>query len=140
MPKADKRPTGRPSKYERRYCEEVVADMADGFSLTAFAGKIGVSRSTINEWIDQFPEFSEAVSRAKAARLRKWEEMGHKIADKGTGGPGGATMVVFGLKNMGGDEWSAPERRELTGKDGEALPAAQVTIFALPDNGRDRDG
>lgn len=105
------RPVGRPTKYEPRFCEMLVEDMAKGFSLTAFAGLIGVSRSTLNEWIEQFPEFSEAASRGKALRLRDWENVALEMRRNG-GGPGGATITVFGLKNMGGDEWSDTTKLE----------------------------
>lgn len=119
-PKAEsvdgKRPVGRPTKYEPRFCDEVMADMAEGYSLTAFAGKIGVSRGTLNEWAEAHPEFSEAVSRAKAARLRKWEALGLGVAANGSGGPGAATVIVFGLKNMGDDEWTAPDKVEHSGR------------------------
>ena len=127
---------GRPTKYESRFCEMVVEDMAKGYSLTAFAGLIGVNRDTLHQWAKEHPEFSDAVSRGKALRLRDWETVGLEMRKNG-GGPGGATITVFGLKNMGGDEWSDTSRTELTGKDGAPLPAASpVTIFALPDNGR----
>lgn len=102
---------GRPTKYEPRFCDEVVADMAEGFSLTAFAGKIGVNRDTIDEWRKVHPEFSEACTRAKAHRLRFWEQTAINVAAKGTGGPGAATVITFGLKNMGDDEWR--DKREL---------------------------
>jgi hypothetical protein len=36
--------------------------------------------------------------------VRKWEADLHRIAKEG-GGCGSATAVMFGLKNMGGDEW-----------------------------------
>jgi hypothetical protein len=114
-PKAESNPVGRPSKYDPMYCDMVEADMAEGYSLTAFAGGIGVSRSTIGEWMAEHPEFSAAVSRSKAKRLRGWEKMGIDIAAKGTGGPGAATIVVFGLKNMGDDEWRDKQEVEHTG-------------------------
>lgn len=91
--------------------------MGSGLSLGAFAGKIGVSRSTINEWMAANPEFSEAVSRAKSARLLHWELAGLSVAKEG-GGAGAATMIVFGLKNMGGDEWTDTQKTELTGAGG----------------------
>jgi hypothetical protein len=94
--------------------------MSEGYSLTAFAGSIGVCRSTINEWMEVHPEFSEAVRCAKAARLYEWERIGLKVAKDG-GGTGSATVVVFGLKNMGGEEWADIQRSELTGKDGGAI-------------------
>jgi hypothetical protein len=111
---AGKRPVGRPTKYEKRFCDMLVEDMAAGFSVTAFAGSIGVSRSTINEWAEH-PEFSEALNAGKAKRLRFWEQTAINVAAKGTGGPGAASVITFGLKNMGGDEWSAPDKHEIAG-------------------------
>lgn len=127
---ATPRPVGRPTKYEPRFCEAVIEDMGEGYSLTAFAGLIGVNRDTINAWMAQFPEFSEAVTRAKAARLRNWEDAAIKMRTNG-GGPGGATITVFGLKNMGGDEWSDTTKHELTGKDGAAIKAEVSTDDAF---------
>jgi hypothetical protein len=88
---------GRPSKYEERFCDEMEAFMAQGYSATAFAGHIGVSRSTIDNWAKEYPEFLEALNRAKAKRLLEWEKIGLKVArEGGTGGQ--STMITFGLK------------------------------------------
>ena len=130
-PKSEHKPVGRPTKYEPRFCQEVEDDMREGYSLTAFAGKIGVDRATLTNWTDEHPEFLAAVSRGKALRLRCWEKMGIDVAAKGTGGPGASTVIVFGLKNMGGDEWVDTSRREITGKDGEP--------FTVNIEGRDAD-
>jgi hypothetical protein len=62
-----KHPGGRTSDYRQQYCHQLQEFMRAGFSLTAFAGHIGVAPSTINVWMGAHPEFSEAVSRAKAA-------------------------------------------------------------------------
>lgn len=107
----DKAKGGRPTKYEPRYCDMVIEDMGKGYSLTAFAGLIGVNRDTIHAWTKDHTEFSEAVSRAKALRLRDWETVALSMRTNG-GGPGGATITVFGLKNMGGDEWADISRTE----------------------------
>lgn len=114
------KPVGRPTKYEPRYCDEAEAFMAQGYSLGAFAGSIGVARSTINEWIDNQPDFSEAVSRAKAKRLMHWETAGLAVAKDG-GGPGTATIIVFGLKNMGDADWSDRQQHELSGPGGAPI-------------------
>ena len=111
-------PKGRPSKYEPRFCDEVEDFMRQGFSLGAFAGEIGVARSTINEWIESHPDFSEAVSRAKGRRLLHWERAALNVAQKG-GGPGTATIIVFGLKNMDADgDWRDKQEHEHTGANG----------------------
>jgi hypothetical protein len=118
-PAADetKRPPGRPTKYEPRFCEMVVEDMAKGYSLTAFAGSIGVCKDTIHAWTKEHPEFSDAVARAKAVRLRDWETVALAMRTNG-GGPGGATVTIFGLKNMGSGEWTDKQEIEHTGAAG----------------------
>ena len=119
-------PAGRPSDYQEEYAERVVTFCADGYSLTAFAGEIGVARSTINEWMAVYVEFSEAVSRAKAKRARWWEDRAREIAQKG--GPGGqATMVIFGLKNHAADDFKEVTRQEHTGRHGDPIETQSLT-------------
>ena len=91
---------GRPTKYKPAYCTEVINTMATGLSLTAFAGEIGVARSTINEWIDNVPEFSEAVRVAKAKRTLALER-GMLSAENGPA----VTARMFALKNADPEEW-----------------------------------
>ena len=129
------RSVGRPSSYDPKFCDMVVEDMSKGYSLTAFAGLIGVCKATLNNWMDEHPEFLDAVKRAKAARLRDWEANAINMRANG-GGPGGATITIFGLKNMGGDEWSDTQRHEVTGKDGAPLKS-DMTVKVDPDTLRD---
>lgn len=113
-------PAGRPSKYSPAYVEEVVDFCEQGYSLTAFAGHIGVDRDSISEWCKQHPEFSVACNRAKAKRAAWWESRGRDIAQNG--GPGGqATMVIFGLKNHAPEDFSDKTQHEHTGADGKDL-------------------
>ena len=119
-------PAGRPTDYLEEFAERVETFCADGYSLTAFAGEIGFCRATINNWCGEFPEFLEAVNRAKAARARWWEERAREIAQKG--GPGGqATMVIFGLKNHAPDDFKEVTRQEHTGKDGGPIATQILT-------------
>lgn len=121
-------PAGRPTKYEERYGEELEAFMGEGYSATAFAGHIGVSRATIDNWSKEHPEFLEALTRAKAKRLLQWEKTALTVAKEG-GGPGSATVVVFGLKNMGGDEWADVTKQELSGPGGGPIQS-KTTVDA----------
>jgi hypothetical protein len=105
------RKPGRPSLYDPRYCDEVIVHMEQGYSLASFSDYILVNRDTIHEWTRVHPDFSDAVARGKAARLKFWEKLGIEVAQ--TGGNGSqATMVIFGLKNMGSDEWR--DKQEVT--------------------------
>ena len=103
---------GRPTKYQSSYCDLVIEHMTDGASLTSFAAEIGVARSSINEWMEQNPEFSEAVKIAKAKCSAWWERLGRKNA---ADGGGNATLVIFGLKNMAADDWREKQEVEHSG-------------------------
>lgn len=127
---SQKHPGGRPSKYDPAFCEVVVTEMANGFSLTAVSAIIGVTRATINNWMAEYPEFLEAVTRGKAIRLLHWERTALAVASQG-GGPGSATMVVFGLKNMGGDEWSDTTKTEVSGPGGKPVQTEDVSAREL---------
>lgn len=111
-------PAGRPSDYEPKFCDDIVSFMAQGYSMTAFAGDIGVCRDTISEWASKHPEFSAAIKRGKAARTKNLEggllseELGPKV-----------TARIFALKNAAPDEWR--DRHEVSGPDGGPI---QVTV------------
>jgi len=120
-----KRPEGRPSKYKPAYCNEVVEHMAQGASLTSFAGEIGVARSTINQWMEDHREFSEAVHVGKAKCAAWWEQAGRNIV-MGGGGPGASTLAVFGIKNMAPEDWRDKQEHDHTSSDGTMTPKAPV--------------
>lgn len=115
-------PVGRPSLYDPKYCNEVIDFCAQGFSLTAFAGKIRVARDTIAEWGYVHPEFSEAIKIAKACAAYSLETDAGKVRKTG-GGPGTAAMIIFGLKNFAPDEYQ--DRREP-----ESLTPDQLALIA----------
>lgn len=74
--------------------------MGLGYSLTAFAGTIGVCRDTLHEWTREHPEFSDAVKVAKAKRTFTLET---KLLN-GEIGPH-VTAAIFALKNAAPEEW-----------------------------------
>jgi transposase len=138
----EKHAGGRPSKYEERFCDLLIADMAEGFSVSAFAGSIGVCRATINVWAKEHPEFLEALSCGKAKRLRFWEQTAISVAAKGTGGPGAASVITFGLKNMGDDEWTDTTKHDVGGKVAHEHVFRLEFVDGLPggDEGPDPEG
>jgi hypothetical protein len=91
---------GRPTDYRPEYCEAVIAAMSEGLSLTAFAGLIGQGRDTVYKWIRAHSEFSDAVTRARAARVL-WLERKLLRSRKGAE----TTAAIFALKNAAPDEW-----------------------------------
>lgn len=118
----EKRPVGRPSKYSPAYCEEVIACMGQGYSFTAFAGEIGVDKDTLYEWVKVHPEFSGAVKKARAKRLRFLEE---KLLTGDTGPR--VTAMIFALKNADADEWRDKVTNEHTGPHGGPVQTVSMS-------------
>lgn len=111
-------PAGRPSSYKQVYCNEVIEYLAGGHSVTAFAGHIGVARSTVFKWADEIVEFSDALKVGQAKATAFWEKILIKVASEGGGN---ATAAIFGLKNRASDDWADKTVNEHTGKDGGAI-------------------
>lgn len=126
----DNLPAGRPSKYNPAYCREIIETMGEGYSLTAFAGVIGVCRDTLNEWQREHPDFSDAVKVAKAKRTLSLEK-DLLSADSGSV----VTSRIFALKNAAPDEWRDRKDHNLTSDDGSMTPkgidASKLSAEAL---------
>lgn len=115
------RPVGRPTLYSQQYVNEVKEFMAQGYSLTAFAGHIGTGIETVYGWERQIPEFSEAVKTARAKRVGNLE-LGLLREDM----PGPAvTARIFALKNAAPAEWR--DRIEHTGANGGPIQSVALT-------------
>jgi DNA-binding XRE family transcriptional regulator len=104
-------PAGAPSKFKPAYCDEVITHCSDGASLLSFAAEIGVARSTIQQWEIDHPEFSVAVKIAKAKCAAWWERVNRHNAQTNQGN---ATSCIFGLKNMGADDWRDRKETDIT--------------------------
>lgn len=69
---------GRPTKYDKKYCEELIEHMAKGLSYEAFAGTVSVSKQTLYDWEKANPEFLDAKEIAIEKCRIFWEELGIK--------------------------------------------------------------
>ena len=122
----------RPTKYTEAMGDELISWMAQGYSLTAAAGKIGVSRQTVYAWAEEKPEFSDALKHARAASAAWWEDQARITA---TTGDGNASVVIFALKNRVADEWRDKVETDHTSSDGSMSPkgidASQLSDAAL---------
>lgn len=110
---------GRPTKYTDGLGDELIRWMRDGYSLTAAAGKIGISRQTVYAWAEEKPAFSDALNEARAAAAAWWEDRAQDVA---MGKEGNAAMVIFGLKNRVADEWRDKQEHAHTSPDGSMTP------------------
>lgn len=61
-----KRKPGRPTKLTDERVETILVALRAGNYLETAARVAGVSYQTLNEWRKDFPEFSEAVEKARA--------------------------------------------------------------------------
>lgn len=111
--------TGRPSKYDPAFCDKVLPFMGQGYSTTALAGHLGVSRSTLYLWMDNHQEFSDAVKEGMAASAIWWEDC---LRANAMTGNGNATSAIFGLKNRATDDWRDRRETDLTSSDGSMTP------------------
>jgi hypothetical protein len=116
---------GRPTKYDPGFIDSIVEFMGRGYSLTAYAGEIGVHRETLLNWGQEHPEFFDAIKRGKAARVKCLEttlllgETGPKV-----------TGHIFALKNADPDEWRDKHEYEHGGTGGGPIQLVTGVIRA----------
>lgn len=115
-------PGGRPSDYDPAFCADVIEYMKAGYSKTAAAGLLGVTKQTLLNWCDAHPEFFDAVKRGEVLRTAKLEGDLLGASDGPT-----VTSRIFALKNAAPDEWR--DKREVEHQGG-------LTI-TLPSDSRD---
>ena len=92
------------AKYRQEICKRCIQAGARGYSLTAFAGMLGVSRKKLDRWADCYPRFAEAIGAHKAKRAKYWEDQLARIARDG-GKTGSTTMVMFALRSLAAEDY-----------------------------------
>lgn len=101
---AKKKTLGRPTDYNPKYCADIVnfflnhiidRDKPDYPTITDFARKYNITRSSINLWATKYPDFSEALKQIK--------ELQKEIIIKGAiTGVFNASFSIFAMKNIAG--------------------------------------
>lgn len=86
--------------------DEILSQMAQGFSLAAAAAELGIHRQRVYEWMERHPEFADTVKLAQAKRQRFLENR-LLTADAGPV----VTSTIFALKNAGPEDWR--DKREV---------------------------
>ena len=123
---------GRPTKYKKRYCKDIIAFFNDPVNdnplplFYNFAANIDVCVDTLHEWRSVHPEFSESYKKAKEILRRKYWE-------KALAGDLEKTIAIFFGKVVLG--YSEKTVNEITGSGGESL---KINVnFVSPDDKRD---
>jgi len=71
--------------YRPEYCEKALEYGAQGKSRAWMAAEFGVSRITLMNWEEQYPEFLSAMTRARELAQRWWEDVGQDGLLMGSG-------------------------------------------------------
>jgi hypothetical protein len=71
---------GRPTKYRKAYCEQVLKHLKTGNSLASFAASIGTHRQRLWEWREKYPDFQDACISAIELSQQWWERFSLQIA------------------------------------------------------------
>lgn len=151
----------RPTEYKDEYCEQVEKLCKLGATDKEIADFFDVDERTINRWKVDFPEFCQSIKKGK---IIADAEVANSLFKKATGFTnsevkifqyeGEAIVVPFTayyppdtaainiwLKNRrgrvekGAQRWADKVETGFTDNEGNDVP---VTVFQLPDNGRNK--
>lgn len=140
---------GRPSKYSPDVGEKVLEVMSKGFSFTSAAAVVGVTPTTLHQWVHDHPEFSETVRIAKAARVLALE--GTMLETSSAAVVGSRKFALINAQRLNPDnerDWapentqiaiSNPDGSKLEVQDPVALAAAMAQAIAAGQQPADED-
>ena len=129
----EKRPVGRPSLYDSKYCEEVVALGKIGKSVEAIGAILGVGTKTLYNWRDQHEEFLHALDMAKEFELQWWEDIAqtHMIENKESDKIN-ATIWSRSMAARFPKKYREQVKQEITGADGAPFLSGIQVSFVKP--------
>lgn len=116
---------GRPTLYNPVFCQKVIDLGRLGKSITQMASELDVCKDSMYEWGKNYPEFSDALRRAKQLSQAWWEDKGQDALEK----PGfQSSLWAKQVSCRFPEDYRETTRNELTGKDGEPIKfEAKVT-------------
>jgi transposase-like protein len=111
---------GRPTKYDPAFCQQIIDEMAKGFSLDAASVRIGVNASSLYAWQKEHPDFSKAIEEGRRKAIQWWEERALNVAE---GKPGNQQMISLALRNRSrsANGWVDTQKLEHSGPDGSPI-------------------
>lgn len=122
---------GRPSKYDVKFCQQLIDHMAQGYSFESFAGLCEVDRDTLYQWLKTNEEFSDAKKIGFEMNRRFWEKVG---IDQAVEGKGNSTAYIFNMKNRFPSEWRDKQDLTLAGDPENPLVTKIVREIVRPNN------
>jgi transposase len=131
----EKRPVGRPTLYDPKYCEEVVTLGRIGKSVEQIASNLNVSLRTMYLWRDTHEEFMHALDDAKTYEQAWWEEQAsaymveNKESDRLN-----ATLWSRSMAARFPKKYRESTKTEITGADGAPFLTGIQVSFVKPDD------
>ena len=130
----EKRPVGRPSLYDPKYCEEVIALGKLGKSIEQICANLNTPVRTLYEWRDRFPEFSQALEDAKSYEQAWWEDQADAYMVETKEGPRlNATLWSRSMAARFPKKYRESVKQEVTGADGAPLLSGIQVTFIKPE-------
>jgi transposase len=129
----EKRPVGRPTKYDPAFCEQVVELGRIGKSIEQIAANLGVSTRVLFDWRDKHENFLHALEYAKELELDWWETVGqthmieNKESDKLNASIWSRSMAARFPK-----KYRESTKQEIVGAEGAPLLAGIQVTFVKP--------
>ena len=131
---AEKRPVGRPSKYDPAYCEKVVELAKLGKSIEQICFDLHTPVRTLYEWRDRYPEFSQALTDAKDYEQAYWEMLAHTHIVETKDGPKlNANLWSRSMAARFPKKYRESVKQEITGADGAPLITGINVSFIKPE-------
>jgi len=142
--KPRQRPKGRPSKYKVEYCDKLIEHMKQGGSFDTFGAVIGINaRSTLYEWVKEYPDFSDAKSLAEMYAAKWFEDLGRagmtgsltRIKEKIYDKEGNLIKEIREAATFGSTAWIFSMKNRFNWKDKQEFSGDQENplIFSVTD-------
>lgn len=100
---SEARPIGRPTEYDKKFCELLIQHRKEGLSFESFGAVAGVCRHTLYEWAKNHQDFADAKKIAEQECLMFWEKSG--VRGMNMGKDFNAPVWIFSMKNRFPDLW-----------------------------------
>ena len=118
-----KHPGGRPSKYTKTACTQIVEAGRKGMCLAEMAEELDVSVQTLMNWCDEYPEFLESYTRAQQAAEAYWASRLRTGLDKTPSEfQGPANLKYMAQRFKGWSEKAHVDTKEIAPTDDAATP------------------
>jgi transposase len=129
----EKRPVGRPTKYDPAFCEQVVELGRIGKSIEQIAANLGVSTRVLFDWRDKHENFLHALEYAKELELDWWETVGqtHMIEEKESAKLN-ASIWSRSMAARFPKKYRESTKQEIVGAEGGPLLAGIQVTFVKP--------